>query len=281
VSYSWFGSVYTFFMVLGARLARRGSMVMLGGVDVASEPAFAYGIWRSRWKGMLLGWALEKADAVFAVDMSLRRVLERSSHRRWAKVRPMPTGYDVEFWKPRFPKDDIVLCVAAIDSLDRAGVKGLDLLIAAARDLPGLRFEVIGVAADVAASFAPLLPPNVRLLPPVPGAALLEHYQRARVYCQPSRREGLPNSLCEAMLCGCIPVGARVGGVPTAIGDCGFIAEPDNADALRHALVQALNAPESLGRRAHEHIASSFPRERRERTLVHTICELAGAEAID
>jgi glycosyltransferase involved in cell wall biosynthesis len=281
VAYSWFGSVYTFFMVLGARFARRGSMVMLGGVDTASEPALGYGIWRSRWKGMLLGWALAKADRVFAVDISLRRALERSSHRRWEKVEALPTGYDAEFWKPHFPKEAMVLCVASCDTPDRARVSGIDLLIEAARELPGVPFHAIGIAVEVIAHFGDRVPANMRLSPPVPRMELLEHYGRARVYCQPSRREGLPNALCEAMLCGCIPVGTGVGGIATAIGDSGFVVEPDNVGALREAIARAMEGPESLGAAAREQIVRSFARERRERKLVHTIRELAGAEAID
>lgn len=281
VSYSWFGSVYTFFMVLGARVARRRTMVMLGGVDVAREPALGYGIWRSRWKGALLGYALDRADRVFAVDISLRYLLEESSGRRWEKVEPLPTGYDARFWEPRSPKEDLVLCVASCNSLDRAAVKGIDLLIGAARALPHLRFEVVGIVPEVIAQLAPDLPANITLLPPVPREALRDYYGRARIYCQPSRREGLPNSLCEAMLCGCIPVGARVGGIPVAIGDCGFVVTPNSVEELRDAIARAAEAPDSLGARARERIAASFPRERREHTLVNTIIELAGAEAID
>jgi glycosyltransferase involved in cell wall biosynthesis len=250
-------------------------------VDTASEPALGYGIWRSRWKGMLLGWALEKADRVFAVDASLRRALERSSHRRWEKIAALPTGYDAGFWRPGGAREAMALCVASCDTPDRALVKGLDLLIEAARALPAIAFEAVGIAPAVIGHFAGRVPANMRLVPPVPRAELLARYQRARVYCQPSRREGLPNALCEAMLCGCVPVGARVGGVPTAIGDNGFVVEPGNVAALRDAIALAMSAPESLGASAREHIAREFPRDGRERSLVHTIRELAGAEAID
>lgn len=280
VSFSWFGSVYTFFLVLGARLARHGSIVMLGGVDVANAPELDYGIWRSRWKGMLLGHALDRADKVYAVDMSLRGTLERSSGRKWEKIEALPTGYDPERWPARFLKERMVLCVAGINSMQRARVKGLDLFIAAARHFPDVPFHAIGVAPEVIAELASSAPPNLRLHPPMPRADLLDYYQRAAVYCQPSRSEGLPNALCEAMLCGCIPVGARVGGIPTAINDCGFIVTSGDADMLRDGIMQALAAPESMGMRAREHIAGTFPRTRREETLVAVIKQLGSAETL-
>lgn len=280
VSFGWFGSVYTFFLVLGARLARRGSIVMLGGVDVANAPELDYGIWRSRWKGALLGHALDGADKVYAVDMSLRRTLEKSSGKRWAKIEALPTGYDPERWPARFPKERMVLCVAGTNSMDRARIKGLDLFIAAARHFPDVLFHVIGVDQEVIEQLASSVPSNLRLHTPMPRMDLLDYYQRAGVYCQPSRSEGLPNALCEAMLCGCIPVGTDIGGIPTAIDACGFVVPSGDTDALREAIARALESPESLGMKAREHIAETFPRKRREETLVAVIKQLGSAETL-
>ena len=55
------------------------------------------------------------------------------------------------------------------------------------------------------------------MLGTIERARLLEYYRRAKVYCQPSRREGLPGALCEAMLCGCYPVVTGTGGMPEAV----------------------------------------------------------------
>ena len=59
----------------------------------------------------------------------------------------------------------------------------------------------------------------------MPGDELLNYFQRAKVFCQFSFSEGLPNTLCEAMLCECIPVGSNVNGIPKAIGDYGYILQ--------------------------------------------------------
>ena len=41
--------------------------------------------------------------------------------------------------------------------------------------------------------------------------------------------EGLPNSLCEAMLCECIPIGSEYFGIPYAIGDTGLTFSHSNS----------------------------------------------------
>jgi len=280
VSIGWFGSVYTFFLMLGARLAGRGSIVILGGVDVAKMPELDYGIWRSWWKGRLLAFALERIDRILAVDMSLRRTLERSSGRTWERVEALPTGYDAGMWPARFPRERMVLCVAGTNSPERARIKGVDIFIAAAQHFPDVPFHVVGIDPEVMAQLAPSAPANLQLHPPVPRARLLDFYQRARVYCQPSRSEGLPNALCEAMLCGCVPVGTDVGGIPAAIDGCGFVVPPGDAGALAAAIGRGLEAPDSLGVRAREHIATTFSAERRETALVAIINQLGSAEVI-
>lgn len=279
VAFGWFGSVYTFFMVMGARSHGGRSIVMLGGADVANEPELHYGVWRSWWKGRVLATALRRADRIFAVDMALRAMLERSSGRRWERVEELPTGYDAAAWTPCGAVERRVLCVAGCHTEDRSRVKGVDLIFEAARRLPDVPFTVIGPEPDLAERLAAIAPPNVAIIARLPRAELLEHYRRARVYCQPSRSEGLPNALCEAMLCGAVPVVTAVGGMPNAVGECGYIVPRGEIDPLCDAILQALDAPADRGAASRERIARLFTRERRERTLVAAIQELARGHA--
>lgn len=84
--------------------------------------------------------------------------------------------------------------------------KGIDRLFDMAALLPEVDFRLHGApdpryAARIAAMMR-TAPPNLRLLPPVFGAAKLRAYAGATVLVMPSRWEGFPLVACEAMAVG-------------------------------------------------------------------------------
>ncbi len=265
----WFASVYAAVAVAVARLVSVKCMIVIGGVDVAHEPDLKYGIWQSGWKSRMVRYALRRANAVLAVDPSLQHDAMRLAQYDGRNILYVPTGYDAEFWKPVGVKVPLVLTVAAVDDEVRFRVKGIDVLIEAARRLSEMRFVVIGVSQQLTRSFA--FPENVTVHPRMERKSLLPYYQHAKVYCQPSRREGLANTLCEAMLCGCIPVATNVGGNPTALGQTGILVPGGDANALIAAIVRASAADEREGMEARARIVSLFPREKRERELLRLV----------
>jgi glycosyltransferase involved in cell wall biosynthesis len=93
----------------------------------------------------------------------------------------------------------------------------------------------------------------------------------ATFYAQLSLSEGMPNALCEAMLCGCIPLVSNVASMPSIIADHGRVLRKRDAElgslACREllSLSSADRALRSSGSR--ERILTGFPMDRRANAL--------------
>ena len=199
------------------------------------------------------------------VDESLKHdVVERASYGGH-NIEVLPTGYDATVWYPIGKKEQVVLTVAAVQTMERFKVKGIDILVETARKLPDVAFLLAGVERGLLGETS--LPPNLELVPPVSQTELLSYYRKSKVYCQPSRREGLSNTLCEAMLCGCIPVATDVGGSSKAVGEIGVIVPPNSPEDLANGIRSALQLPERTGEQGRERIMNLFPKSRREQRL--------------
>ena len=273
VVYCWFLSMYGAVAVLAASVAGRPSAVVIGGVDAARDQASGYGLWLSPWRSFLARRALRSARVVLAVSDSLRREIAARAGYDGGNIRVMPTGYDAGYWTPADGGTRRgVLCVAAVEDLPRLSIKGIDLMVEAARLVPHAGVTIIGVDER----FIPALgaPPNVRFLPRVPREALRDHYRSAKVYCQPSRREGLPAALCEAMLCGCLPVVSGVGGMGEAVGETGAVVPAGDSQSLAAAITGALALPDTAGETPRARIAGLYPLERRRAALLDCIGSL-------
>lgn len=270
-TYTWFASVYAAVVVFAAKKWRKDSFVVVGGVDVARYPEIGYGIWVSWWKSMLVKYALRNATRVLVVDPFLQREAQRLAAYDGANIACVPTGYDSARWVSSGEKESFVLTVAGCDTEARMKVKGIDYLLATARTMPDVKFVIAGLARSLLAELQKETPENVTLVQFVEQDELLRYYQRAKVYCQPSIVEGFPNSVCEAMLCECIPVGTNVGGMPTAISDVGFLVPYGDVETLNDALRKALAGSEEMAAAARRHIAGTFPLQRREEALLRIL----------
>lgn len=272
ITFSWFASVYSSLLVFLARIFRLKSIIVLGGVDVARETELDYGIWNSWWKSRVVRYGITHASAVLAVDESLRRDAMRLAHYGGENISVVPTGYDAQYWLPSGKKEQYILTVAQCRDMTRVKLKGIDVFLSIARSSPDLKFIAIGI--DDLTSERLNIPPNVECIEFSPPEVLLGFYQSAKVYCQLSYREGLPNSLCEAMLCECVPVGTNVGGIPTAVGDTGFIVPYNDIMQTKEAIYGALTSEPGRGHRARLRIASRYTLSQREDSLRKTIMDL-------
>ncbi len=278
INFCWFGTVYSAIAVIWGRFLGKKTVIVLGGVDAVKIPELNYGIWMVPWKARLLGWAYKKADALLAVSPAFKNQVMQLAGYDGSNVHYVPTAYDTEFWKPAGGKTDCVLTVAHAgfnvtieESLRRFRIKGLDVLFSAARLLPDISFFLVGYNASLLTKMEVDVPSNMSLFDFLEPAALREYYRKAKVYCQPSLSEGLPNTLCEAMSSGCIPVGSDAGGIPEAIGDTGCIVPYGDAKALAEAVSGCLREPLEKGEAARNRIVKHFSRERRKADLIRYV----------
>jgi len=86
---------------------------------------------------------------------------------------------------------------------------------------------------------------SVRLLPRQTRPQLADLFRQAQVVVSPTTHDGTPNTLLEAMACGCFPVVGDIESLREWItpGVNGLLTAPDDAHALAGAIVQALENP--------------------------------------
>lgn len=92
---------------------------------------------------------------------------------------------------------------------------------------------------------------HVELLPAQTRPQMADLFRRARVAVSPSNHDGTPNTLLEAMACGCIPVAGDLESIREWItpDQNGLLVDPNDPQALAAAILQALES-DDLQRRA-------------------------------
>jgi glycosyltransferase involved in cell wall biosynthesis len=288
---SWFADYHAVLPVCLGRSAGTPTAVILGGFDSNHLPELGYGVYHSRWRAGLARYVLRNTDRLLPVSASL--IESESRFATWpasrrqgvrAHVRDLttpyavvPTGYDPAAW-PMGPAERglTVLTVAHLTSERTIRLKGVDLLVETARRMPGVNFRVVGVPTEQETWMRRELDPpvNVELVEPQPRERLPAIYGEASVYLQVSRTEGMPNVLCEAMLCGCIPVGSRVAGIPDAIGAAGEIVEAPDPDRIAGAIRAAFGRAPEGRHAARDRILQHFTREHRRLKLFSVLDSL-------
>jgi glycosyltransferase involved in cell wall biosynthesis len=290
--YGWFADHHMLLPVALARWFGVPTAVVLGGMDCNWLPELDYGVWESRWRAPIVRWVVKHADLLPTVSASLIEAEEcysqwPTSRRNGIRVHvpdletPHPVinlGFDPSDW-PMGPtsRPRTVTTVAYIHSRRTYRVKGIDLLMAAARRLPETRVQVVGVAESFADTLRASqdIPENVHLLPPRPRSELTEVYQETSVYAQLSRVEAFCLVVGEAMLSGCVPVVSPVGHLPTLVGDAGHVLDRPEPDHIASVLTTALDAEPDARRVARDQIVSEFPEARRRRELIPILEALA------
>ena len=166
-------------------------------------------------------------------------------------TRLVPNGVDIERFKPALlPQEGSSKTVVCVSKMRYE--KGIDALLQAWR----LVHEQVPDARLILVGSGPIQPQLTQLADALGISASVEfaglqgdvpaQFQRGTIAILPSRWEGMPNALLEAMACGMACVATRVSGSEDLIqeGVNGLLVEPDDYDAMAQALLTLLRDPQ-------------------------------------
>lgn len=196
---------------------------------------------------------LATASHVIAVSGSLRDRAEKLGADP-NRVTVIHNGVDTSIFHPmdrEMARSEVgmgdgamVLFVGKLDP-----VKGGDVLIEALSVIPTERRPTLLVAGVgpmrkrlVALASRLHVESSVHFVGTLSPKEIALHLNAADVLCLPSRHEGCPNVVLEALACGTPVVASRVGGIPEIVHnrETGILVDPDEPRGLAEALEQAV-----------------------------------------
>ncbi len=292
IIYIWFADYHSFIPSLFGKIAGKKVVIVVGGYDAVSVPSINFGVFlKKNFRAFCARRSYKLADLILPVDESLVEGLNTYADpsgngypigiRHFVKrlkgnIQVVPTGYDDQKWRrhKNIDRKKAVITIGGAPTTQTFRRKGLDLYLDTAAIMPDISFYLVGLQGKMEEMAKTRSTPNVHFMGYLPNDELPAILSSCKVFAQFSMSEGLPNTLCEAMLCECIPVGSDVNGIPKGIGDCGFILDEKNAEKAKALIFRALDADDELGRKARKHIQEHFHQTYRSSKLIQLIDSL-------
>ncbi|MBI2040905.1 MAG: glycosyltransferase family 4 protein [DPANN group archaeon] len=157
---------------------------------------------------------------------------------------PRRTSPSIGFKKKYKINGKMVLFLARINK-----IKGPDILMAAAKKILAERNDVTFVFAGGDDGYQKELEilsggdSNLKILGRLPREDVIAAYNAADIYVLPSKREGMPLTLFEAMAAGCPVIATPVNNVPYAMSEPenGFFVNYSDVAALKEKIIKLLS----------------------------------------
>lgn len=291
---SWFADYHSALISLVCKLRGKKSIIFIGGQEAICYPELKKGVYRKKFRGTCVKYALRNTDLIIANHKSLiyhenTYYNVENPHIDGIKhyVKGLTTKTDIIYNgvdSERIIRNEsikkqpnLILTVGTMNQLGDFYNKGFDLFIETAAKNRDLEFVLIGLKPAylnwVEENYKVSEISNLQIIPSFcPQEILNEKYNKAKVFVQASITEGMPNTLSEAMLMECIPVGSNINGIPDAIGDTGIIIKHRKAEELEKGIREALKM--DTGQEACKRVKEMFTFELREEKILQSVQEV-------
>lgn len=290
----WFADYHSAVMVFAAKLTNTKSIIFIGGQEAICYFELGKGVYRKKIRSLFVSYSLKNTNLIIANHKSLiyhenYYYNQKNPHIDGIThyVKNLKTPVEIIFNginplkfvrdKNIKKEDNLVLTVGTMGQIGDFYNKGFDIFIQVAERNPDLHFLLIGLNPNFIEwteenyHFSKIK--NLKIIPSFCSHKVLnDSYNKAKVFVQASITEGMPNTLGEAMLLECIPVGSNVNGIPDAIGNTGVVIEHRKVEDLEKGIREALQMDTSAEARARVIQLYSF--ERREKQIMDSINHL-------
>ena len=285
-----FGGYWSFIPSLFGKIFNKPVYIILGGTDCVSFPSINYGSLRKKLLKQFIHWSYKMATKLLPVDESLvfsentyyeNRVLNNQGFKYFFPNLKTPytvihNGFNPTFFNNNLDKKipNSFISVALTDDFRRFQLKGIDKIFFLANEFQECAFTIVGLK-DQFKNKLKSIPQNIKVLSFLSQEDLLIYLNKSEFYLQLSISEGFPNALCEAMLCGCIPIGSKVGAIPNIIDKTGFLMGSSNNNYIKKEFksIVALNNAKrkELAHSARKRVENEFHIEKRQNKFLDLI----------
>lgn len=274
-----FAGYHSFLPSLFAKIFGKVCIIIPGGTDCVSFPKINYGNYQKAALSIFTSWSYRLASMILPVDESL--IIYENTYAKdqsgWqgilhfnkglkTPIHVIHNGYSEHEWFDLGgrKRGSFISVSAGLKEKTRFLLKGFDLIVELALAHPECKFTFVGSEVLPAGIE---IPENVHLVPFANTEELRKLYSEHEFYIQLSISEGFPNAICEAMMCGCIPIASNVAALPKIVGDYGYILDERNSGKLASIIKTALIG-DKKGMDCRNHILKNFTIQGREAELL-------------
>jgi glycosyltransferase involved in cell wall biosynthesis len=217
---------------------------------------------------------LRKVDYAITGNEDSAAIWSAKGYQGPIKVIPQ-FGIDPDLFRPPSNRDSGRAFVIGSAGRRLVPEKGVDLLLKAAADLPGIwRLHVAGEGPErlalqqLAAQLG--IADRIHFDGVIPSDQMAAYLAQLDVMIMPSRtlpnwKEQFGRALIEAMACGVVVIGSDSGEIPNVIGDAGLIFPEENVPALHDRLLMTMSdaaTRDSLSEAGRQRVLANYTQQR-------------------